>query len=225
MAQFDSPLGKKSISVQPLKEFDIPDESEHPGHSGQFTPSVNRRYGQPMDEAAMREFQERMAAQMDPDAGLTEAEMEFRRAREAKKRGQERLSEGARKRIEMLIGMTRGTRTIDIEGQTYTLQTLKSKEMREALLEASKFDGNIQFPFEYRKQLLARSIVQIAGVDINQFVGSNEIEDKLSFMDELDEALLNRLYDEYTELTKEAKDRYAIKTEADGKEVVEDLKK
>jgi hypothetical protein len=97
--------------------------------------------------------------------------------------------------------------------------------MRDALMEASRFDGTIQSPFEIRRQLLARSITEIAGVSTEQFIGSADVEDKCAFVDELDESLLNRLYDEYLSLVKEAKDKYAVKTEEDVKEVIEDLKK
>lgn len=226
MPNFESPLGKKSIASQPLKELDIPDESGYtPPPNEKFIPTVNRRYGQPLDENSLNEFQARMEAQMNPDTGLSEAEREIRQARDAKRTGRERLSDGARRRIEMLVGMTRGTRTADIAGQTYVLQTLKSKEMREAIIVAATFDGTVQFPFEFRKQLLARALTQIAGVDINQFIGSVELEDRLVFLDEIDEALLDRLYAEYMEMVKEAKDKYSIKTDQDAKEVVEDLKK
>lgn len=227
MPKFESPLGKKTVAGQPLKEIDVPDESGYsePVESEKFTPSVTRRYGQPLDENALREFQARLEAQADPESEVSAMEREVRQAREAKRTGKVRLSDGARRRIEMLIGLTRGTRTAEIEGQVYVLQTLKSKEMRESILSAAEFDGTVQFPFEFRKHLLARSLVQVAGVDINQFVGSVSLEDRLSFLDEIDEALLDRLYAEYMELVKEAKDRYSIKNEQEAKEVVEDLKK
>jgi hypothetical protein len=125
----------------------------------------------------------------------------------------------------MLIGMTRITRTAHIENNDYVLQTLKSKELREAVVSASLYDGTVQSPFEIRKQLLARSITQVAGMDFEQFVGSHELEAKLDAIEEFDHYLLGRLYDEYLTMVKEARDRYAIKTEDDAKEVVEDLKK
>jgi hypothetical protein len=41
----------------------------------------------------------------------------------------------------------------------------------------------------------------------------------------MDHYLLGRLYDEYLEMVKEARDKYAIKNETDAQEVMEDLKK
>jgi hypothetical protein len=125
----------------------------------------------------------------------------------------------------MLLGMTRSTREADVNGTTFTLQTLLSKEMREAISLASEFDGNVQSPFEIRVQFLARSVSEIGGIPIEQFLGSDNIEDKLSFIDELDDIFLNRLYEEYLILTKEAKQKYAISSKSEAEEVSDDLKK
>jgi hypothetical protein len=221
MPSYESPLGKRKISAQPMREFDVPDESESPR---QFDVDAAIKSGGMrqlnMDEIA--NFQVR-ASQAEDDPGTVEREIKA--AKEARRRGIERLSEGPRRRIEMLIGMVRSTKTVTIEDNSYVFQTLKSKEMREAILEASKFDGTVQSPFEVRKQLLARSIVQIGGIDIDNFIGSNSLDDKLLFIDELDDILLNRLYSEYVALTKEARDKYSVKNEEEVKEVVGDLKK
>lgn len=211
-----------------MKELDVPDESGYsenvPTGGGKFSPSVTKRYAV-IDEDAIRQFQEDMQTKMaTPEVSIEE--QEIRQARVAKRDpGKERLGDGARRRIEMLIGLTRGTRTAEIENQTYMLQTLKGGEMRAAIAATSDFDGTVQFPFEMRKQLLARSLVLVAGVEIEQFVGSTQFEARLNFIDDMDDALLNRLYDEYLTMVKEAKERYTLKTDADVQEVVDDLKK
>jgi hypothetical protein len=224
MAGYDSPIGKKQFTGQPLRETVIPDATGYSRSVGRPPPDQ-----QPMDEAALRDFAARMngAPPQMPTISQEQLalEQEFRDAREAKRTGHERLSDGARRRIEMLVGMTRGTRTVQIENNTYVLQTLRDKELREAVLQASAKDGTVESPFEIRTQLVARSLVQVAGMDFNQFVGSNELEAKLDFIGEMDHYLLGRLYDEYLEMVKEARERYAIKNETDAQEVVEDLKK
>ena len=67
------------------------------------------------DENALREFNARMnprgSSNATDESRPSELEQQFREAREAKRLGRERLNDGARRRIEMLIGMTRGTRT------------------------------------------------------------------------------------------------------------------
>lgn len=153
-----------------------------------------------------------------------ELERQFQEAREAKKQVS-RLSEGAKKRIEMLVGMSTIYKTVEIDKNTYTIKSLKAKEIREATASAMKYEGTIEFLFEMRKQLLSRSLTEIAGIEITQFLGSDNFDDKLDFLDELDEALLNRLYEEHMLVDKEVKTKYGIKTEKDVKGVIEDLKK
>lgn len=219
MPSFDSPLGKRKITSQPLREFDVPDES---GQTFNVDEAIRSGGLKQLNMDEISQFQAR-ASQSEEDPG--EFEREVKAAKEARRRGIERLNDGARRRIEMLIGMTRSTKTVVIEDNSYVFQTLKAKEMREAIMAASAFDGTVQSPFEVRKQLLARSLVQVGNIDIEQFIGSNSLDDKLLFIDELDDALLNRLYDEYIVLTKDAREKYAVKDEGQVKEVVGDLKK
>lgn len=212
MPNFDSSLGSKQVTNRPLREYDIPDESEVSTSAPQI------------DMNAARQFQAKMNYEGRSTAELEQIEADFKRAREAKLSGKERLSEGARSRIDKLLGIVRGTHVVEIEEITYGLQTLKNKETRDAIREAAKFDS-IQFPYEIRRQLLARSLTQIAGVDIDQFLSSNSIEIKLNFIDDLDAALTDRLYNEYLAMVKDADKRYAIKTEEEAAAIVEDLKK
>lgn len=234
MPKFESPISNKGFVGQPMKEFVVPDESDQlnqgPSIDYNNTLPVMRARGPslhgaqpPVNFEAAMAFQNRMDNESQEDAA--ETERQIRAARDAKRTGKERLNDGARRRIEMLVGMTQNTREVVLDGNVFILQTLKSKDMREALMAASVFDGTIQSPFEIRKQLLARSITQIAGVESGAFVGSNGVEAKLDFIDEQVEAVLNRLYSEYLILVKESNDKYSIKTSEDATQVVEDLKK
>lgn len=213
MANFESPISKKQVVNQPMREFTVTDESEYPEI--------------PQVEVPNYQFQPR-TQQSNPYAqqpNFAPSDQEIRRMKEEKRTGKERLSEGAKKRIEMLIGITRSVREVDVNGTQFVFQSLKSKEIRECFTNMTEFDGTIQGPFEIRRQFLARSIVKIAGIDVEEFIGSNAIEAKLNFIDELDESLLSRLYSEYLILNDEAKQKFSLRTEADAKEVAEDLKK
>lgn len=244
MPRFESPLGNKKFESQGMRELDVPDESNPP-----TTAAQNRRQRQ-LEEAsnlnidAIREFQNRMQTSQaaavnnsspsgqrfhgmgtqDNMHDLYRGEQEIREIKEIQ-HGRARLSESARRRVEILLGMVRDTRTISLPSGDYVLQTLRSQELRESFIATQPFDGTIEGPFEIRRQLLARSLIQVAGTDIEQFVGSREIEAKLSLLDELPEALLGRLFNEYNMLVDEARSKYAIKSEADAQEVLEDLKK
>lgn len=215
MPNFESPIGKRNFSGPAMREFDVPDESY--GHQQR----------QMIDEDSIRNLQDRVERQFGfpDDQDLNRAEQEMRSMRDLKKSGKEKLNEGAKRRIEVLIGLTRNTREVTINENVFALRTLKSKEMREAIIAASAFDGTIQGPFEIRRQLLARSLTHVAGVDIDNFLGSTSFESKLSFIDELDDFFSGRLYDEYVILSNESREKYSIKSDQEVKEVVEDLKK
>lgn len=230
MAGFESPLGAKRFGGgYQMKEFDVPDEtgfSEGPPMENN-EPVVRRRPIPQVNADQIREFQAKMQREEMPvyDQEAAEIERQIKQSREDKRIGRSRLDPGAKKRIEMLVGMTRITRSVTLDDNVFVLTSLRSKEMREAIMLASQYDGTVQSPYEIRKQLLARSIIQVAGVNIEQFVGSNEIEARYEFVDLMDESLLNRLYKEYLILVREAGEKYAVKTEEDVKEIVNDLKK
>ncbi len=229
MSSFESPLGKKKFGGSQMREIDVPDESgysEGPPMEND-EPVVRRRPIPQVNADQIRDFQAKMQREEMPvyEQDPAEVERQIRQSREDRRSGRQRLDAGAKRRIEMLVGMTRITRQVDIDSNIFVLKTLRSKEMRDALMFASEYDGTIQSPFEIRKQLLARSITQVAGVEIEQFLGSYDIEAKYDFIDLMDESLLNRLYNEYLVLVQEAREKYSVKTEEDVKEIVKDLKK
>ena len=215
MPNFESPIGGRKFASNTMRNFEVPDESEYDAG----LPQQNF-----VEENFAREYHARDPF-MQPQKSEVEIEKEIRAAREAKRLGREKMSDGAKRRIEMLLGMTRVTREVDISGNIFVLRTLKSKEMSDAIFEVSKVDGTTQAPYEIRRQLLARSLTHIAGVEIEQFIGSNTLQSRLDFVDELDDSVLTRLYMEYTVLSSEARNKYAAKTEQEVKEVLEDLKK
>lgn len=226
MPKFDSPIGSKQFSSPPMRDFSVPDESGYEPPPQMPQRPMRHANEPPMfDESSMREFQSQMQQPMQPMRDMSDIEKNIYAAKKAKREGKERLSEGARRRIEMLLGMTRITRDVEIGGQMYKLQTLTSEELRQATVATSEYDGTVQFIFEHRKQLLARSVVVVAGMPIDQFLQSDDIEAKLEFIELVDHAVLHRLFTEYTSLLQEAQEKYSPKTDAQVKEVVEDLKK
>jgi len=139
--------------------------------------------------------------------------------------GKERMSDGAKRRIEILCGLTREYRDVVLSNEVFfKLKTLKSKETRDATNAAISLDG-IDSNFELRRQLLARSICEVSGNAFNLFLSSDSLEDKLNFVDELDEQITQRLYSEYIKLNNESTEKYSLKTDADVKDMVDNLKK
>lgn len=207
MPGFDSPIGSKSFQGAPMREFEVPDAT---GYSN--VPNIEE----------IQQFQARMESHPHSHQHQQTPQISQYERRE---QNSNRLGEGAKKRIEMLLGMSQTFREVKIDSNIFVLRSLKSKEMRDALIAAFQFDGTIQGPYEIRKQLLGRSLTHVAGVEIDQFLGSSSLENRFLFIEELDESLSSRLYEEYLLLSKDAKEKYAIKTEQEAKEVAEDIKK
>jgi hypothetical protein len=229
MPEIKSPITNKTIRGPVMRDLTVTDESGYtpPPQQPPLQRPHRREEVPQFDPQAMREFESSMqpprpAVQMND---LTDEEKHIIELKKAKREGKERLSDGAKRRIEMLIGMTRLSKEVDIEGQIYKVQTLSSRDLRDVMVAVSEFDGTVQFMFEHRKQILARSLTVLAGVDITQFLNSYELQDRLDFIELMDNALLLRLYSEYAKLDKEANDKYALKTEAEVVAVLDDLKK
>lgn len=200
MSSIDSPLGKKKFtSTQELKQFEVPDEEFD---EEVVNPNSKKRFQE--EENFIKEMQE---------------------AKRNKILGKERMSDGAKRRIEILCGLTREYRDVVLSNEVFfKLKTLKSKETRDATNAAISLDG-IDSNFELRRQLLARSICEVSGNAFNLFLSSDSLEDKLNFVDELDEQITQRLYSEYIKLNNESTEKYSLKTDADVKDMVDNLKK
>ena len=211
-----------------MRDFSVPDESGFAPPPPVQMPQRQQQAPVQFDQNAMRDFQAAMMQAEHPPVQmreLSDIERQVIESRKARRDGKERMSDGARRRIEMLIGMTQLTKTVEVGGASFVLKTLQAKEARTALTAAAEYDGTVQFSFEYSKQLLARSLTQISGVDIDQFLSSSDLETRLDFIDELPQSLFTRLYNEYVALDNESRDKFVMKNELQVQEVVEDLKK
>lgn len=201
MQNIKSNLVNKSVQGQTFRTFDVPDES------------MNSFVDEPRQETFLKQREVNMSL-----------EEEFKKERQQKFKAQ-RLSEGAKKRIEILIGMTRGTATCTILGQEYELRTLSTIEMREAIRESSKFDGTVEGRFEIMRQMLARSLCKVGGIELKDLIGSEDLDDKLYFIDLMDQLLINSIYDQYVKLVDDKMKQYSFKNAEGVNEVVEDIKK
>lgn len=234
MPGYESPLGSKKLPSTKLREFTVPDESDS-ADVEQMSPAQIKAYRDqfrtniPIDYDSIKALQNKLQQEEDfQQEDPMEAEKQIKEAREARRiklSGKERLNDGARRRIEMLIGMIRGTCDVEIEGNVFVLETISEKQMREAMMAASEFDRTVESPFEIRRQLLARSLTKVANMDFSQFVGTNDLEAKLQFIESLHGPILQRLYSEYLELVRKTDERYSIKSSDAAREVVNDLKK
>lgn len=169
-----------------------------------------------------------------PDAGgdymppqeLSPGEIaEMNRLRQEQATIQNKMSDYAKKRSELLVGIGRLSRDVMLDGITFTLRTLKYREGKEAMLSSLNVKSDAEASFEIRRQTLARSISNIDGKEIDLVLGSLGLEAKLEFIDSLEDIIVDRLYAEFQKLRDEVKNKYGLNTEVAVKEVAADLKK
>lgn len=194
----------------PLREFNVmPDDQQYP------VP----QYANPTQ-------QEPSSFVPPPMPVSPELEQELKQARQMKTTSTAPISPGAKTRIELLASIGRLTRDVKIDNYTFTLRTLKTQEANQsirAVLAISNTDFDMGL--ENKKHKLARSIYMIDGSPIEQVLSSDTIESKLSFIDQLEDVVVSRLWDEFSLLNKEAQEKCGIKTAKEAEEVSEDLKK
>jgi hypothetical protein len=218
-----SDLGEQTIQSRPLRTYEVPDAG---AEQYEPLPAVLPRNPNYPNAEPLGGYNARAAASRPPMSfeDQKRAEEEMKAAKQAKF-APTRLSPAAKARIEILCGMSRPTRKVEIDGQEYVLRTINGRENRQALMAASAFDGTIESPFEVRRQLLARSLVSAGGADIDMLLGDGSLEARLDFIEELPELILQKLMDEYGDLHNEVHTKYFPKTEEEAQEVAEDLKK
>lgn len=212
MAEFNSPNFKRVVQTteqRPLREFTVgaPEPVQNAGAYGQYN-------------VAPQNVQQEYTPEQ-----INEMERMIKEARKEKISSLDKITEAAKKRIELLANIGRLTKDVAFEGVTFSLRTLKAKESKEAALDTFKVSTNLEAGYEARKQQLARAIYKIDGHDVSHVLGSDDLDAKLNFIEELEEHLVSRLFDEFTALKDEARTKFGINTEQDAKEVIEDLKK
>jgi hypothetical protein len=220
MPDFNSPNFNKKLTQpkpqpqqQPLREFNVglPED----GDDEIVNPAVLRQ------QAAQQPVQQKISP--------AEFEARMKAAREEKndvlKHGA-RITDHGKRRIELLSGIGRLTRDVQIGDTVFSLRTLKSQESREAgMATLENVKNDYEAALESRKQQLIRSIYKIDGEDINMVLGDNTDESKLALIDSLEEVIVGRLWDELAAMKEEARTKYGMTTPKAVEEVSADLKK
>ena len=202
MTEIESPLGRTSFSSKQGRVFTVDDPTD-----SEVLPVKSKR----------------------PIRELTDEEMaELDRIRAETRQTQNVVSKNARERIEFLAGIGRIQTDFVMDGVTFHLQSLKSGELEDVLdaMMSSGIKNDAKFNFELRRHTLARSLVSIDNMLIKEIISSDDIGHKLDLLKSLDENLIDYMYKHYEEhILKVSKNKYAIKTDVDVKEVVDTVKK
>lgn len=178
----------------------------------------------------MREFNVGIEQdEMQPQQSTAEIESQVKVARQEKaeilKYGP-RITDSAKRRIELLANIGRLTKDVKVGDHVFTLRTLKTFEQKEATMTAvANSNNDFELGFESRKQQLIRSICKVDGVDIADVLGTDDPAVKLEMLEAFEELVVVRLWDELTALKQEVNNKYGMNTTKAAEEVVADLKK
>ncbi len=150
---------------------------------------------------------------------------ELQRLRHDSYANKNKLGEHAKKRVEILADIGRLTRDVTVGGITFSLRTLKNREARETTTSIMKCPNDLDASYELKRQTLARSIFQVDGRDIEEALGGTSFDLKLALVDEMEEVVIIKLYNEFHKMRDDVVSQYGILSEKDVKEVVADVKK
>lgn len=168
-----------------------------------------------VDDPSLEEekFEEKVIA--DPGIALSQANA-LRRAKE------ESLTKEKKSKLELLLGLKRTKTSIVIDGHTIVLQNLSSGDMKTAYKKIAQQELYVDQMFDTRHVFLAYSLYSFDGETISSLLGEDdELETRLSLIENMSESVIKELYDFYTKSFEEVHP----KTEEQFKEVAADIKK
>ena len=131
----------------------------------------------------------------------------------------------AKLRIEILTGIGRLQSDVIIGENKFSLQSLKSGEMREIIKSISNITSGTDASYELRTQVLAKSLYAIDDKPTDLVIGAVSLEDTMHFINDLQESVVNKLYKGYTTMIEDNEDKMVVSTVEQAKEVSEEVKK
>jgi hypothetical protein len=205
MVRIESPLGNRGVDLGPqMKTFDVPNDElvDVPEERQVHQPEV-----------------------VNPSVSSSELAEKVRKAHQDKRESLDKINPMAKKRIEILTNLGRITKDVEIDGVIFSIKTLKAAEMKEATCASTKKATTLaEQAFESRAEQIARSVYAIDHQDIFMVLGVETYDEVCILLQDMDEQIFTKLYDEYTKLTDVVKKKYnSIEEETKG--VIEDIKK
>lgn len=204
MSEINSPLGRRNFANQ-SKVLTVPDESEH-AHSG------------PLAGIPAEFLNTNTQAEVDRNALIAQ--------RKAAQESAQKISPGAKERIEFLLGIGKVTKDVDVDGTTFTLKALSDVQNQDVLLKIVQGYKNDADALLYSRRLtLTYAITHIDGTSIGIQLGDDSFETKFTVLGQMDSDVIGYIYSHYEEMTVNKRKKYTIKNEKDAEQVVEELKK
>ena len=212
MAEIESPLGKTSSGpTRSGRVLTVEDESGMPENEG---PGFSRSVTGYQRNAEFQNSQDDFKA--------------FEGRRKEAMMAKKRVSPEAKERIMFLSELGRIVKSVTVEDIEFTFQSLKGSEQNEVYEALSSFKeiSALRMQYEIRFHTLARALTHIQGKEFSAVIESDDIEDKLDVIRELDENVSDFIYKWYQkEVVNLGQEKYAVNTPEDAEEVVDAIKK
>lgn len=158
-------------------------------------------------------------------SNINDVEQQREDARRQKREASHRATKVAAQRFEVLIGIGRLTRDVVIDNVTFSVRSLKSKELRDVMDRAATTTTNVGEALTIRNSTLAYAIYQIDDQEISSYIGSNKIADRLVLIDELEEMVVSKIWAEYSKMLDAHQERLNKDLGTEAEEVIENVKK
>jgi hypothetical protein len=109
----------------------------------------------------------------------------------------------AKNRLEILLGISRVAEDITVDNVTFSIRSLKNREMKEVIQAVMGETNAALQAYEIRANTIARSLYAIDGQDISYFPEFRSFENVLAYVQDMDDSLLNYLYNRYLNMVNE----------------------
>ncbi len=213
MATVESQIGEVSSNSTSYKQYVVEDLSSEEEMINK--PITNKSSIKPQE--IPEEYRELASA----EAAIAEA----RQAKEAKNK----ISESGKNRIEILLGLRKNIKSTTIDGHKISLKSVESGDVKNIFTRVAEYELKAQENRKYyieqvietRNCMLAASLYAIDNELISNLLGDEDtLEMRLSIVENMAEEVVKELYDFY-----QAEVEVKPKSQAEAKEVAEDLKK
>lgn len=135
-----------------------------------------------------------------------------------------KITSGSKERLEILLNLGRFTKDVPVDGITFSLRSLTSKEVQAITRMGESLANRIDAYFASRNNVLSRCIFAIDDEKLEEVLGTNDQSTILKWLDGMDDIILEYLHDSYLDMVRKNKKRFEIKKE-EIQEITEELKK
>ena len=139
----------------------------------------------------------------------------------------DRVSPEAKRRIEILSGLGRINDDLEIDGTTFTFQSIKTRERRDVYksLFSGEDETKLSLSYKNRVEILARALTHIDGQPADLVLGTDSMGAKLYLFEEFDDHITDYMYKWYRKNIEEVGEGKYNLTPEEVKEIGEELKK